>query len=155
MSPRGGTLPGNRKGPPHNARTVALLLEVSEAQRQAIPKTYRFSVLVSLRLPITTLIATAHRATACETGSSDRHHADTEHHYCGVVDQRHKVIEALQLLLTRNPPQTREGLSSAYAFSMEVRLGLMIICRWIVVLRLFLYRRECPSYGHHFVCDSR
>ena len=79
MSPRGGTLPGNRKGPPHNARTVALLLEVSEAQRQAIPKTYRFSVLVSLRLPITTLIATAHRATACETGSSDRHHADTEH----------------------------------------------------------------------------
>ena len=45
---------------------------------------------------MTALIATAaHRPTACESGSSDRHHANTEHHYCVVVDQRHKVIKRL------------------------------------------------------------
>jgi len=43
------------------------------------------------------LIATAaHRPTACGTGSSDSHHANTEHHYCVVVDQRHKVVKRLR-----------------------------------------------------------
>ena len=45
---------------------------------------------------MTLTATTTHWPTASKTGSSDRHHPDTEHDHGGVVDQRHEVVQRLR-----------------------------------------------------------
>ena len=69
-------------------------------------------------------------ATASKSGSSDRHHADTEHDHGGVVDQRHKVIERLRTGERSDVGVTAGGCGLGEDWSLEdqarVNIGILV-----------------------------